>query len=41
MNDTLTQAGDRKLAQRKRFGALLASAVILYIAAIILFIIVY
>ena len=41
MNQTMTEPGQAKAAKRGRFGALLAAAVILYIAAIMIFIVVY
>jgi hypothetical protein len=41
MSQTLTELGQEKRSQSARFGALLAAAVILYIAAIIVFIVVY
>ncbi|MGZ8436130.1 MAG: hypothetical protein ACXWW4_17600 [Candidatus Binatia bacterium] len=41
MNQTMTNPGRAKAAKRGRFGALLAAAVILYIAAIMVFIVVY
>ena len=41
MNKTLAESGRQKPANALRFGALLASAVILYIAAIMVFIVIY
>ena len=41
MNNTLTQSSGRKPVKVLRFGLLLAAAVILYVAAIMAFIVVY
>jgi hypothetical protein len=41
MNQTMTEPAQAKAAKRLRFGTLLAAAVILYIAAIMVFIVVY
>lgn len=41
MNNTWTQSAERKPVKLKRFGLLLAAAVILYVAAIMVFIVVY
>lgn len=41
MSQILTQVGKPKRSKLARFGALLAAAVILYVAAIMVFIVVY
>ena len=41
MSQILTEPGQSKASKPARFGALLAAAVILYIAAIMVFIVVY
>ena len=41
MSQTLTEPGQEKPSNPVRFGALLAAAVILYIAAIMVFIVIY
>jgi len=41
MNQTMTEPNQPNRAKLGRFGALLAAAVILYIAAIMVFIVVY
>jgi len=41
MSQALTKLGQQKRSRSSRFGRLLAAAVILYIAAIMLFIVIY
>jgi len=41
MSQALTELGQQKRSRLSRFGRLLAAAVILYIAAIMLFIVIY
>lgn len=41
MSQTMTELGQQKRSRSSRFGRLLAAAVILYIAAVMLFIVIY